>query len=68
MGALESCFLVSLSEEHGFKKWKRLGLKLKQDNEKVVIGLCPIGEERVRHSGVGSACGSLEMVGIFLRL
>lgn len=71
-GVLESVcccdFLVSLSEEHGFRKWKRLGLNPNKEKQK--LGLCRRvkEEERLRHGGLGGAVLVKGMVGILFEV
>lgn len=53
------CFLVSFREEHGFKKWNLLGLKLYRNEltadfvrENWILGPCWKDGKRVTHEGV----------------
>lgn len=72
LGSVCCCdFLVSLSEEHGFRKWKRFGLKPNREKQK--LGLFrgaateadgEVEEERLTHGGLGGAVLVKAMEGI----
>lgn len=68
LGSVCCCdFLVSLSAEHGFKKWKRFGLEPNKVMQKLDLfrgAATEVAEERLRHGGLCGAVLVKGMVGI----